>query len=117
MEVSVLSEASETNWTDDVRKHWGIKLSKSSSVEELLQILTLFERSLRRDFLSSNFSTTDKLLGSSSMSERSVQVLTDPESVAVLPWVPLTTAALSLRLLEIDSSISYVKLKRLGRAL
>lgn len=51
------------------------------------------------------------------MSERSVQASTDPESVAVLPWVPLTTAALSLRLLEIDSSISYVKLKRLGRAL
>ncbi|KAL2588959.1 hypothetical protein AAZV13_13G202000 [Glycine max] len=113
MEVSVLSEAFETNWINDVRKHWGIKLSKSSSVEELLQILTLFERSLRRDFLSLNFSTTDELLGSSSMSERSVQASTDPESVAVLPWVPLTTAALSLRLFEIDSSISYVKLERL----
>ncbi|KAL2588960.1 hypothetical protein AAZV13_13G202000 [Glycine max] len=82
-------------------------------LEELLQILTLFERSLRRDFLSLNFSTTDELLGSSSMSERSVQASTDPESVAVLPWVPLTTAALSLRLFEIDSSISYVKLERL----
>jgi len=75
----------------------------------ILQILTLFERALRRDFLSSNFSTTDELLGSSSMSEAS----TDPESVAVLPWVPLTTAALSLRLFEMDSSISYVKPERL----
>ncbi|KAK7412388.1 hypothetical protein VNO78_03844 [Psophocarpus tetragonolobus] len=112
MEVSVLSEAFETNWTNDIRKHWGMKLSKSSSVEELIQILTLFERSLRRDFLSSNFSTTDELLGLSSVSESSVQASTDPESVAVLPWVPLTTAALSLRLFEIDSSISYVKLER-----
>nr|KYP51861.1 hypothetical protein KK1_026216 [Cajanus cajan] len=109
MEVSVLSEAFGTSWTDDMRKHWGVKLSKSSSVEELLQILTLFEKALRRDFLSSNFSTTDELLGLSSMSESSVQASTDPESVAVLPWVPLTTAALSLRLFEIDSSISYGK--------
>nr|KYP51863.1 hypothetical protein KK1_026219 [Cajanus cajan] len=109
MEVSVLSEAFGTSWTDDMRKHWGVKLSKSSSVEELLQILTLFERAIWRDFLSSNFSTTDELLGLSSMSESFVQASTDPESVAVLPWVPLTTAALSLRLFEIDSSISYGK--------
>ncbi|KAK7327836.1 hypothetical protein VNO77_21929 [Canavalia gladiata] len=113
MEVSVLSEAFGTSWTDDIRKHWGVKLSKSSSVEELLQILTLFERALRQDFLSSNFSTTDELLGSSSLSESSAQASTDPEYVTVLPWVPLTTAALSLRLFEIDSSISYVKLERL----
>ncbi|XP_047163549.1 homeobox-DDT domain protein RLT1 [Vigna umbellata] len=113
MEVSVLSEAFGTNWTDDIRKHWGVKLSKSSSVEELIQILTLFEKALRRDFLSSNFSTTDELLGSSSMLECSGQASTDPESVPVLPWVPLTTAALSLRLFEIDSSISYVKPERL----
>ncbi|KAK7302837.1 hypothetical protein RJT34_13734 [Clitoria ternatea] len=114
MEASVLSEAFGTNWTDDIRKHWGVKLSKSCSVEELLQILTLFERALRRDFLSSNFSTTDELLGSSNnISESSAQASTDLESVVVLPWVPLTTAALSLRLFEIDSSISYIKLERL----
>ncbi|KAL2341845.1 hypothetical protein Fmac_009785 [Flemingia macrophylla] len=112
MEVSVLSEAFGTSWTDDMRKQWGVRLNKSSSVEELLQILTLFERALRRDFLSSNFSTTDELLGLSSMSESSVQASTDPESVAVLPWVPPTTAALSLRLFEIDSSISYEKLEK-----
>ncbi|XP_027339637.1 homeobox-DDT domain protein RLT1 [Abrus precatorius] len=113
IEVSVLSEAFGASWTDDIRKLWGVKLNKSSSVEELLQILTLFEKALRRDFLSSNFSTTDELLGSSSLSESSAQASTDPESVTVLPWVPLTTAALSLRLFEIDSSISYVKLERL----
>ncbi|XP_061341547.1 homeobox-DDT domain protein RLT1 isoform X2 [Gastrolobium bilobum] len=112
IEVSVLPEAFGTIWTDDIRKHWGVKLSNSSSVEELLQILTLFERALRRDFLSSNFSPTDELLGSSSVSENAANTCFDPESVAVLPWVPQTTAALSLRLFEIDSSISYVKHER-----
>ncbi|KAE9599267.1 putative transcription factor & chromatin remodeling DDT family [Lupinus albus] len=109
IEVSVLPEAFGTIWTDDIRKRWGIKLSKSSSVEELLQILSLFERALRRDFLSSNFSTTDELLGLSSMSVSTALAYTDPEFAAILPWVPQTTAALSLRLFEIDSSISYVK--------
>ncbi|XP_019440230.1 PREDICTED: homeobox-DDT domain protein RLT1-like isoform X2 [Lupinus angustifolius] len=109
IEVSVLHEAFGTIWTDDIRKRWGMKLSKSSSIEELLQILSLFERALQRDFLSSNFSTTDELLGLSSMSVSTALASTDPEFVAVLPWVPQTTAALSLRLFEIDSSISYVK--------
>ncbi|KAE9594966.1 hypothetical protein Lal_00041140 [Lupinus albus] len=109
IEVSVLPEAFGTIWTDDIRKHWGMKLSKSSSVKELLQILTIFERAIRRDFLSSNFATTDELLGLNSMSESAAHASTDPESIAVLPWVPQTTAALSLRLFEIDSSISYVK--------
>lgn len=87
--------------------------TQTSELTYVLQILTLFEKALRRDFLSSNFSTTDELLGSSSIPECSGQPSTDPESVAVLPWVPLTTAALSLRLFEIDSSISYVKPERL----
>lgn len=47
------------------------------------------------------------------MAESCVQASTDPEFVALLPWVPLTTAALSLRLFEIDSSISYGKLEKL----
>lgn len=76
-------------------------------------MLTIFERALRRDFLSSNFSTTDELLGSSSMSGSAAHASTNLESVAVLPWVPQTTAALSLRLFELDSSISYVKLEKL----
>ncbi|KAK2393589.1 homeobox-DDT domain protein RLT1 [Trifolium repens] len=113
MEASVLSEAFGTIWTTDFRKHWGVKLSKSSSVEELLQMLTLFEKALRRDFLSSDFSTTDELLGLSSKSKSAVHVSADPESVALPPWIPQTTAALSLRLFEFDSSISYVKLERL----
>jgi len=42
------------------------------------------------------------------MSESAAQTSADPESVAVLPWVPLTTSAVSLRLFEFDESIVYV---------
>ncbi|KAL2627394.1 hypothetical protein AAZV13_07G170700 [Glycine max] len=108
IEVSVPPEAFQSNWTEDIRRHWSVKLSKSSSVEELLQILTLLERALKRDFLSSTFSTTGEQLGLNSMSKSAAQTSTDPESVAVLPWVPLTTSAASLRLLEFDASIVYV---------
>ncbi|KAK7400624.1 hypothetical protein VNO78_11847 [Psophocarpus tetragonolobus] len=108
IEVSVPPEAFQSNWTEDIRRHWSMKLSKSSSVEELLQILTLLERALKRDFLSSTFSTTREQLGLNSMSESAAQTSTDPESVAVLPWVPLTTSAVSLRLFEFDASIVYV---------
>ena len=46
------------------------------------------------------------------MSDGAALASADPESVAVLPWVPQTTAALSLRLFEIDSSINYAQLER-----
>ncbi|RDX65166.1 Homeobox-DDT domain protein RLT2, partial [Mucuna pruriens] len=108
IEVSVLPEAFQSNWTEDIRRNWSVKLSKSSSVEELLQILTLLERALKRDFLSSTFSTTGEQLGLNTMSGSAAQSSTDPESVAVLPWVPLTTSAVSLRLFEFDASVVYV---------
>lgn len=38
LQASVLSEGFGTNWTNDIRKQWGVKLSKSSSVEELWQV-------------------------------------------------------------------------------
>ncbi|MED6144786.1 hypothetical protein PIB30_018826 [Stylosanthes scabra] len=109
IEASVPSEAFQSTWTEDTRRHWGVKLSKSSSVEELLQLLTLFERAIKQEFLSSSFSTTQELLGSSSMSE---SAFTDTESVAVLPWVPQTTSAVALRLSDFDASISYVPVER-----
>ncbi|KAK7252126.1 hypothetical protein RIF29_35862 [Crotalaria pallida] len=109
VEASVPPEALKPIWTEDTRRRWGLKLSKSYSVEELLQILTLFERALHRDFLSSNFSTTEDLLGSSSMS---AHASADPESVALLPWVPQTTPAACLRLFEFDASISYILVEK-----
>ena len=63
---------------------------------------------MKRDFLSSTFSTTGEQLGLNTMSENVAQTSADSESVAVLPWVPLTTSAVSLRLFEFDESIVYV---------
>ncbi|KAK7319734.1 hypothetical protein RJT34_04459 [Clitoria ternatea] len=108
IEASVPPEAFQSIWKDDIQRHWGEMLNKSSSVEELLQILTQFERALKRDFLSSTFSTTGEMLGLSTMSHSAAHSFADPESITVLPWVPLTTSAVSLRLFEIDASIFYV---------
>ncbi|XP_014508807.1 homeobox-DDT domain protein RLT1 isoform X2 [Vigna radiata var. radiata] len=108
IEVSIPPEAFQATWIEDIRRHWSVKLNKSSSVEELLQILALLERALKRDFLSSTFSTTGEQLGLNTVSESAAQTSADPESVAVLPWVPLTTSAVSLRLFEFDESIVYV---------
>ena len=80
------------------------------SIEQtLLQILTLFERVLKRDFLSSNFATTEELLGSCTQSGSSLHDFSDPRSVPVLPWIPQTMTAVALRLFELDASVIYLK--------
>ncbi|XP_010260331.1 PREDICTED: homeobox-DDT domain protein RLT2 isoform X2 [Nelumbo nucifera] len=107
VEVSVPQEAFQPFWNENYRKSWGVRLHNSSSAEELLQILTLLEGAIRRDYLSSNFETTKELLGSFTQSGSAVDS-SPPESVAVLPWVPSTTAAVVLRLMEFDASISYI---------
>ncbi|CAK8577651.1 unnamed protein product [Lathyrus sativus] len=112
IEVSVPPEAFQSIWTEDIRRLWGVKLSRSSSAEELLQILTLFERALKRDFLSSPFATIGDLLGMNTISETAALTSMDLKSVTVLPWVPRTTSAVSLRLFELDTSITYVKLEK-----
>lgn len=74
----------------------------------MFQILTLFESVIKRDFLSSNYSTTEELLGSSNQSGTSLHNNSDPASVPVLPWIPQTIAAVALRLFDLDASIAYV---------
>ncbi|OVA11509.1 Homeobox domain [Macleaya cordata] len=106
-EVSVPPEALQPLWTEDYRNSWGLKLQSSLSAEDLLQILTLFEGAIKRDCLSSNFETTKELLGSFMPSGRAVDEFS-PGSVPILPWVPQTTAAVALRLLELDGSITYM---------
>lgn len=75
----------------------------------MLQILTLFERVLKQDFLSSKFATTEALLGFNTQSGSASHDFADPKSVPLLPWVPQTTGAVALRLFELDSSIIYAK--------
>ncbi|KAJ4981059.1 hypothetical protein NE237_031896 [Protea cynaroides] len=109
IEVSIPSEALQPFWTDTYRKSFGLKLQTSSSAVELLQLLTLLEGCIKQDCLSSNFETTKELLASCTSAVCSVDYFSSfPGSIAVLPWVPQTTAAVALRLMEIDSSISYI---------
>lgn len=60
------------------------------------------ESGIKRQYLSSKFETTNELLGISNVSA-------DPASVSILPWIPKTTAAVAVRLLELDASIMYIK--------
>lgn len=64
------------------------------------QILTQLESAIRRDYLSSSFETSNELLESCNLSSNS-------EMVSVLPWIPETTAAIALRLKELDKALSY----------
>ena len=74
-----------------------------------MQMLTMLEGAVKRDHLSSNFETTTELLNSNTQdtNQNSVARSGSAGSATVLPWVPDTTAAVALRLLDLDSSISY----------
>ncbi|CAH1448498.1 unnamed protein product [Lactuca virosa] len=104
LEASVPFEALQSSWMDNNRNAWGSKLHCSLSPSDLLQIVTWFESVIKRDHLSLNFETTEEILGTSGVPEKAVS---GTGSVPVLPWVPQTTAAVTLRLLELDASISY----------
>lgn len=69
-------------------------------------MLTQLENAIKRDFLSSNFETTFELLNLANQS--ACNDTSSPEMVSVLPWVPQTTAAVALRLMDLDRSISYL---------
>ncbi|WMV15971.1 hypothetical protein MTR67_009356 [Solanum verrucosum] len=106
-EVCVPYEALQSSWTEDCRKTWGLKLQNSSSPEDLLQILTQLEGVIKRDYLSADYETAEELMGLCALSRKAACESTYPESVPQLPWIPQTTSAVALRLLELDSSISY----------
>ncbi|MBA0563173.1 hypothetical protein Golob_008171, partial [Gossypium lobatum] len=105
--VSIPFEALQSTWTEDYRNSWGMKLDSSTTAEELLQILTLLESSIRRDYLSSKFETTSEVLSPSNLSGHHVDYSFNLEAVPVLPWIPKTTAAVALRLMEFNAAISY----------
>lgn len=55
----------------------------------------------------SNYETTYELLACVNPPGNYTCHSSFPETVPVLPWIPLTTAAVALRLLEFDTSLSY----------
>ncbi|CAA6661086.1 unnamed protein product [Spirodela intermedia] len=108
IEVSIPPEALQQIWSDDYRKSWSIKLQSASSAEELLQLLTRLEGAVLRDYLSSSYATTNELVGASTAAHGVDNPSSVSEPVTVLAWIPLTTAAVALRLMEFDASVSYM---------
>ncbi|GER36424.1 homeobox protein [Striga asiatica] len=103
IEAALPAETLHSSWTEDCRKAWGLALQKSSSIEDLLQILTQFEAAVKRDYLSEDFETTEELLRLDSSRVASGEFSYPSQ----LPWIPKTSAAVGLRLLELDGSIFY----------
>uniref|UniRef100_A0A0E0L5Q8 Uncharacterized protein n=1 Tax=Oryza punctata TaxID=4537 RepID=A0A0E0L5Q8_ORYPU len=114
VEASVPAEALEPFWTDVYRKSWGVKLYSTSSTKEVFEMLTILEGAIRRDFLSSDFETTTELLNLSTQDSASQNIVACSGSADVLPWVPDTVAAVVLRLLDLDSAISYTLRQKVG---
>ncbi|OIT31129.1 PREDICTED: homeobox-DDT domain protein RLT2-like [Nicotiana attenuata] len=101
MEACIPPEALEPVWSEVYRRSWGLKLHIASAAGDLLQILTLLEGAIKREYLMLDYETTTELLGAVSNSNL--------DRMAVLPWVPHTTAAVALRLMELDSSLCYTQ--------
>ncbi len=78
-------------------------------------MLTILEGAIRRDFLSSDFETTTELLNLSTQDSASRNTVPRSGSAAVLPWVPDTTAAIALRMLDLDSAVSYMQNQKMER--
>lgn len=72
-----------------------------------IQILTVLESAVRRDFLVSDYETTNELLDSRNLKGHMVTNIPNLETTAVLPWIPQTTSAVALRLTDFDKSICY----------
>ncbi|KAI4999641.1 hypothetical protein ZWY2020_004230 [Hordeum vulgare] len=109
IEASIPSEALQPFWSDGYRKSWGVKLHSTTSVEEIFQMLTLLEGAIRRDCLSSDFETSNELLNNLKTEDIPSQNLSSLPGTSVLPWVPDTTAAITLRMLDLDYAVSYVQ--------
>lgn len=73
-----------------------------------MQLVTLLESAIKRDCLSPNFETTNELLGSSTPGTGAENNAGISGSMPVLSWVPPTIAAVALRLMDLDASISYM---------
>lgn len=106
IEASIPIEAFHPYWDDGYRKSWGIKLKLSSSAREIFQSLTVLENALKPDCLCPDFVTTNELL--SSEMELASNTANVSKPVPVIPWIPETTAAVALRLLDLDCSIPYM---------
>lgn len=72
------------------------------------QLLTVLERAIKEDYLTSNFETTAELLEAAGVPN----VVSPSGLVTVIPSVPNTVAAVAFRLYYLDASISYMPLQK-----
>jgi hypothetical protein len=70
-------------------------------------MLTALEGAIKREYLASDYETTNELLGSVCSSGCLPNDIIGGEKIPVLPWVPFTTAAVALRLMDLDACIFY----------
>lgn len=68
---------------------------------------------MKREYLASDYETTSELLGSVCSSKCHPNDIIGGERIPVLPWVPSTTAAVTLRLMELDACIFYTSQQKL----
>ncbi|CAK8577051.1 unnamed protein product [Lathyrus sativus] len=113
VEASLPQEALQPFWTERYRKSWSSKLEDSSSTEDILQMLTTLECATKREYLASEYETTSELLGSVCSSGCHPNDIIRGERIPMLPWVPCTTAAVTLRLMELDACIFYTSQQNL----
>lgn len=113
VEATIPQEALQPLWRESYRKSWSTKLEASSSSRDLLQILTALEGAVKREYLDSNYETTGDLLGLFCSSGYHTNDSIDSERMPVLPWIPYTSAAVVLRLLQLDACIFYTSQQKL----
>jgi hypothetical protein len=77
-------------------------------------MLTMLEGAIKRDYLSADFEVTTEWLNLSSQDIAHQSSGPHSASATVLPWVPNTTAAVALRLLDLDSAIAYTNNPKAG---
>nr|XP_027191643.1 homeobox-DDT domain protein RLT2 isoform X4 [Cicer arietinum] len=113
VEVTLPQEALQPFWTERYRKSWSSKLEASSSPEDILQTLTALEGAIKREYLAPDYETTSELLGTVCSSGCLPNDTIGGGQIPVLPWVPYTTAAVALRLMELDACIFYTSQQKL----
>jgi hypothetical protein len=76
-------------------------------------MLTALEGAIKREYLASDYETTSELLGSVCSSSCLPNDTIGGGRIPVLPWVPYTTAAVALRLMELDTCAFYTSQQKL----
>lgn len=100
VEAAIPADALKSSWLEAKRKLWASSLKDVSSPSDLLELLSELESAIHRDWLSRRFEPA-KELGS------------DKGAVSGMPsWVPCTTAAVAMRLVELDSALFYSEEQR-----